>query len=207
MKTEFSMTLAVDNIIAIRKKAKPEDVAQGIAWYAEAYEECRIMAVQHNIPIHIVIGVVAALSPNNRWEINLANANALITAFINGGNADDVSCSTYHAMKHKAWSILEAMPNPDDTKTILNGRKIVCFYENIMGEDTCTIDGHARNIAYNERHNLTDTKTNIGVKEYAMLQEAYRLAGKRCRVNGRALKAYELQAITWVTWRKQHGIA
>ena len=207
MKTEFSMTLAVDNIIAMRRKAKPEDVAQGIAWYAEAYEECRIMAVQHNIPIHIVIGVVAALSPNNRWEINLANADALITAFINGGNADDVSCSTYHAMKHKAWSILEAMPNPDDTKTILNGRKIVCFYENIMGEDTCTIDGHARNIAYNERHNLTDTKTNIGVKEYAMLQEAYRLAAKRCRVNGRALKAYELQAITWVTWRKQHGIA
>lgn len=207
MKTEFSMTLAVDNIIAMRRKAKPEDVAQGIAWYAEAYEECRIMAVQHNIPIHIVIGVVAALSPNNRWEINLANADGLITAFINGGNADDVSCSTYHAMKHKAWSILEAMPNPDDTKTILNGRKIVCFYENIMGEDTCTIDGHARNIAYNERHNLTDTKTNIGVKEYAMLQEAYRLAAKRCRVNGRALKAYELQAITWVTWRKQHGIA
>lgn len=207
MKTEFSMTLAVDNIIAMRRKAKPEDVAQGIAWYAEAYEECRVMAVQHNIPIHIVIGVVAALSPNNRWEINLANANALITAFINGGNADDVSCSTYNAMKHKAWSILEAMPNPDDTKTILNGRKIVCFYENIMGEDTCTIDGHARNIAYNERHNLTDTKTNIGVKEYAMLQEAYRLAAKRCRVNGRALKAYELQAITWVTWRKQHGIA
>lgn len=207
MKTEFSMTLAVENIIAMRRKAKPEDVAQGIAWYAKAYEECRVMAVKHNIPIHIVIGVVAALSPNNRWEINLANADALITAFINGGNADDVSCSTYHAMKHKAWSILEAMPNPDDTKTILNGRKIVCFYENIMGEDTCTIDGHARNIAYDERHNLTDTKTNIGVKEYAMLQEAYRLAAKRCRVNGRRLKAYELQAITWVTWRKQHGIA
>lgn len=207
MKTEFSMTLVVENIIAMRRKAKPEDVAQGIAWYAKAYEECRVMAVKHNIPIHIVIGVVAALSPNNRWEINLANADALITAFINGGNADEVSCSTYHAMKHKAWSILEAMPNPDDTKTILNGRKIVCFYENIMGEDTCTIDGHARNIAYDERHNLTDTKTNIGVKEYAMLQEAYRLAAKRCRVNGRRLKAYELQAITWVTWRKQHGIA
>ena len=95
----------------------------------------------------------------------------------------------------------------DDTKAILNGRKIVCFYENIMGEDTCTIDGHARNIAYNERVNLTDNKTNIGVKEYANLQEAYRQAAKRCTVNGRRFKAYELQAVTWVTWRKQHGIA
>ena len=70
-------------------------------------------------------------------------------------------------------------------RVMLNGRKIVCFYENIMGEDTCTIDGHARNIAYNERVNLTDNKTNIGVKEYANLQMAYRQAAKRCTVNGR----------------------
>jgi hypothetical protein len=212
MKTEFNMTLAVKNIIAIRRKAKPEDVAQGIAWYAKAYEECRIMSDKHDMPIHIVIGVVAALSPNNRWEINLTNADALITAFVNGGKPEDVSCSTYNAMKHKAWSILEQMPirndaDDDAVKTVLNGKKIVCFYENIIGDDTCTIDGHARNIAYNERVNLTDSKTTIGVVEYRKLQEAYQIAAKRCRVNGRTLKAYELQAITWVTWRKQHGIA
>jgi hypothetical protein len=136
---------------------------------------------------------------------------------------DSVSVSTYSAMKRKAWYILEqnVLFDSDDRlykwtendstqeeiKAILNGRKIVCFYENIMGEDTCTIDGHARNIAYNERVNLTDNKTNIGVKEYANLQEAYRQAAKRCTVNGRRFKAYELQAVTWVTWRKQHGIA
>ena len=95
----------------------------------------------------------------------------------------------------------------DAVKTVLNGKKIVCFYENIIGDDTCTIDGHARNIAYNERVNLTDSKTTIGVVEYRKLQEAYQIAAKRCRVNGKVLKAYELQAITWVTWRKQHGIA
>jgi len=76
-----------------------------------------------------------------------------------------------------------------------------------MGDDTCTVDGHARNIAYNERVNLTDNRTNIGIKEYANLQEAYRQAAKRCKVDGRQMKPYELQAITWVTWRKLHGIA
>jgi len=207
MKTEFDMQIAVKNIIAIRKKAKPEDVAHGIAWYAEAYEECRVMADKFSLPINVVTGVVAALSPNNRWSINLTNADDLIQAWCDGRTADDVSCSTYHAMKQKAWSILEAMPDHDETKRMLNGKKIVCFYENIMGDDTCTIDGHARNIAYNERVVLTDGKTSIGAKEYRNLQEAYRIAASRCRVNGRKLKAYELQAITWVTWRKQHGIA
>tara|TARA_R100000278_G_scaffold33168_1_gene30177 strand:+ start:412 stop:1035 length:624 start_codon:yes stop_codon:yes gene_type:complete len=207
MPVEFNMEIAVRNIIACRRRAKPQDVAAGIAWYAEAYEECRLIAWQHNLPVYAVVGVVAALSPNNRWKTNITNARDLIDAFVNDRDMDSVSVCTYSAMKRKAWDILVTAVRPGEMKAHLNGRKIVCFYENIMGEDTCTIDGHARNIAYNERVNLTDNKTNIGVKEYANLQEAYRQAAKRCTVNGRKFKAYELQAVTWVTWRKQHGIA
>ena len=207
MTVEFNMEIAVRNIIACRRRAKPQDVAHGIAWYAEAYEECRQIADEYNYPVYLVVGVVAALSPNNRWTTNITNARDLIDAFVNGRKIDSVSVCTYGAMKRKAWDILDLFIHPDSMKEHLNGRKIVCFYENIMGEDTCTIDGHARNIAYNERVNLTDNKTNIGVREYANLQEAYRQAAKRCTVNGRKFKAYELQAVTWVTWRKQHGIA
>ena len=207
MTIEFNMEIAVRNIIACRRRAKPQDVAHGIAWYAEAYEECRLIAWQHNLPVYAVVGCVAALSPNNRWKTNITNARDLIDAFVNDRDMDSVSVCTYSAMKRKAWAILATAVRPGEMKAHLNGRKIVCFYENIMGEDTCTIDGHARNIAYNERVNLTDNKTNIGVKEYANLQEAYRQAAKRCTVNGRRFKAYELQAVTWVTWRKQHGIA
>ena len=216
MTVEFNMEIAVRNIIACRRRAKPQDVAAGIAWYAEAYEECRQIAEEYDLRIHIVVGVVAALSPNNRWTTNITNARDLIDAFVNNRDIDSVSVCTYGNMKRKAWSILEKLPFRleehdtvifDDTKELLNGRKIVCFYENIMGEDTCTIDGHARNIAYNERVNLTDNKTNIGKKEYELLQMAYSRAAARCTVNGRKVKAYELQAVTWVTWRKQHGIA
>jgi len=207
MTIEFNMQIAVRNIIACRRRAKPQDVAAGIAWYAEAYEECRQIADEYDLPVYIVVAVVAALSPNNRWTTNITNARDLIDCHSLGIDMDRVSVCTYGAMKRKAWSILDILPCQDEVKVILNGRKIVCFYENIMGEDTCTIDGHARNIAYNERVNLTDNKTNIGVKEYANLQEAYRQAAKRCTVNGRRFKAYELQAVTWVTWRKQHGIA
>jgi hypothetical protein len=115
--------------------------------------------------------------------------------------------STYHAMKRKAWGILEAMPNSDEeVMTMLNGQKIISFFRNIMGHDTCTIDGHARNIAYGVREGLTGS-ISIGKKEYVTLQKEYVKAGKKKRINGRALKAFEMQAITWVVWRRIHGIA
>lgn len=198
--------MCVEKILAVYKMATPEEKRDGIVWYADAYRDCNRIALDLQIPLHIVVGVVAGLSPNNKWERNIINARDLIQAFVNGDDMDSVKVSTYHTMKAKAWSILVAMPDHDGVIKILNGQKIVSFYRNIMGDDTCTIDGHARNIAYGERVGLTDDRTNIGVKEYRTLQEEYVLAAKRTRVNGRALKAFELQAITWVTWRRIHNI-
>jgi len=198
--------MSVENILAIYKMATPEEKRDGIVWYADALRDCTRIALDTSVPLHIVVGVVASLSPNNKWERNIQNAKDLIHACVNGDGIDSVKVCTYHKMKEKAWSILEAMPDHDGVITILNGQKIVSFYRNIMGDDTCTIDGHARNIAYAERVGLTDDKTNIGVREYRTLQAEYVQAAKRTRVNGRALKAFELQAITWVTWRRIHNI-
>ena len=191
----------IDNIIKIYKLATPEEKRDGIVWYANAYSDCNRIALDLSVPVHIVTGVVAALSPNNKWNRNVTNARELIQAFVNGDDMDSVKVSTYHTMKKKAWSILEDMPNHEGVIVLLNGQKIVSFYRNIMGDDTCTVDGHAKNIYYGERHGLTDDRTNVGKKEYKTISDAYVKAGKRVRVNGRSLKAFEIQAITWVVWR------
>ena len=196
----------IDNIIKIYKLATPEEKRNGIVWYANAYSDCNRIAIDLSVPVHIVTGVVAALSPNNKWDRNVTNARELIQAFVNGDGMDSVKVSTYHTMKNKAWSILEKMPDYEGVIVLLNGQKIVSFYRNIMGDDTCTVDGHAKNIYYGERHGLTDDRTNVGKKEYKTISDAYVKAGKRVRVNGRSLKAFEIQAITWVVWRRIHNI-
>lgn len=198
--------MSVENILYVYGLATPEEKRDGIVWYARALADCLWIAEETEVPLHIVVGVCAALSPNNKWERNIDNTLSLVKAFLNGEDVDAVKVSTYHTMKRKAWSILEAMPDRDGVVRILNGQKIVSFFCNIMGEDTCTVDGHAKNIYYSERHGLTSDKTNIGKKEYATIQEAYVNAGKQVRFNGRPLKAFEMQAITWVTWRRIHGI-
>ena len=199
--------MSVENIISIYQMATPEEKRDGIVWYVNAYADCKRIAVDLNVPIHIVVGIVSALSPNNKWDRNVMNARDLIRGFLNGEHAEDIKVSTYHAMKKKAWSILEAMPDNEGVITILNGQKITAFYRNIMGHDTCTVDGHAKNIYYGVRHGLTDDKSNVGKKEYQEISQAYVEAGKKVRVNGRSLKAFEIQAITWVVWRRIHNIS
>ena len=194
--------ITTKHILAIYKLANPSEIKHGLTWYVNAYTDCKNIALELDLPIHIVIGVTSALSPNNKWERNIINAKDLCTAFINGNDMDSIKVSTYHKMKEKAWHILETMPSYEETITILNGKKIVSFFRNISGdEQDITIDGHARNIYYNDRQGLTTPNTSITKTEYADIQKAYLRASKKL-----GIKAYELQAITWVTWRRIHGI-
>ena len=153
------------------------------------------------MPVYIVVSVISALSPNNKWVRNLVNADALIGAFIRGDGIDSVKVSTYHAMKNKAWDILATKPDYDGAKRMLKGQKLTSFFCDIMGEFNVTIDGHARNIAYNERIGLTDDRANIGVREYRGLQNAYKDAAQQIDI-----MPYQLQAITWRVWRDRYGI-
>lgn len=206
MATKLSMDEMIANIISIWKLSTPQEKRDGIVWYIDANKECQQMSIDFGIPDFLAAGVVSALSPNNKWEINVRNARDLIDHHIRGEDMDAFKVSTYTQNKLKAWEIMQENHDYDSMKVKLNGQKTTCFYENIMGEDTCTIDGHARNIAYMERVNLTSDKSAVGKVEYRELQEAYRQAAKKLRYQNKRLKAYELQAVTWVAWRRIQGI-
>jgi hypothetical protein len=191
----------IANIIAVYRDADETQHAEGLIWYPNAQKAAYHIAVKYDVSVYIVVAVIAALSPNNKWSRNVSNADALIGAFIRGDGIDSVKVSTYSKMKQKAWDILAVRPNYDGAKRMLKGQKITSFFMDIMGEFNVTIDGHARNIAYGERVGLTDDRTNIGVREYHALQAAYDEASRRV-----GLLPYQLQAITWRVWRDRWGI-
>ena len=190
------------NILEVYRDANKTQHAEGLLWYSDAQKAAHNIAVKYNIAVYLVVAVIAALSPNNKWSRNVINADMLIGAFLRGDGIDAVKVSTYHKMKAKAWDILAARPDYDGAKAMLKGQKITSFFCDIMGEFNVTIDGHARNIAYAERVGLTDDRTNIGVREYRALQAAYEEAARRI-----GLMPYQLQAITWRVWRDRHGIS
>ena len=192
----------VENILAVYAQATPEEIEHGMRWYALAQEASQAIADKADIPLRVAVGVVAALSPTNKWERNLIDADALCEAFVSGGYAEDVACCTYNSNKAKAWRVLEEVPADNVTVAyILNGPKITDFFWCIMGFDTCVIDGHAWCIAHNDRRAMQDVPS-IGKRKRRELQDAYTVAAHK-----HGITAYQMQAITWVAWRRIHGIA
>ena len=196
------MTTIVRNILKVFRLATTGEVYNGTTWYGSAQYEATNIAYAHDLPLRIVVGVIAALSPNNKWERNVSNAADMIAVFLSGGTVEMCKPSTYLKMRDKAWLILEQMPATDaEVIKVLNGQKITSFFLNIMGINTCTVDGHAFNIANGKRIGLTKPEVNITKGQYKELQDAYKRAGKRV-----GLKAFEIQAITWVVWKRIHNI-
>ena len=196
------MTNEVRNILKVYRQATQAEHTHGTTWYAGAQAQAQAIADKHVVPLRVVVGVIAALSPNNKWLRNVNDADQMLSAFLRGDPVDVCKPSTYTKMRDKAWLVIESMPEDDEAVIqILNGQKIVSFFKNIMGHDTVTIDGHAYNIARNKRVTLTDNDTNISKSTYQDMQAAYTRAAKRV-----GLKVYELQAITWVVWKRIHNI-
>lgn len=196
------MTQHVRNILKVYRRATTDDIANGLEWYDRAKRMADVIAKKTSLPVNTVIGVMAALSPNNRWERNVKDTETMCVAWIQGDDMSDFKVSCYNKMKEKGWSILsDGLVTDTDILTRLNGQKIRSFYSNIRGLNEVTIDGHALNIARGYREGLTTDKTNMGKRVYMELQEAYVRAAKRVNV-----MPHELQAITWTTWKREHNI-
>ena len=196
------MTQPVRNILKVYRMATTEDIANGVAWYDRAKRYAETISKWTNTNLNTVIGVMAALSPNNKWERNVKDCERMVQAWKSGEDLSDFKVSCYNTMKLKAWSILaDNLTSDDDILTRLNGQKIRSFYSNIRGLDEVTIDGHALNIALGKVQGLTTDKTNMGKKVYMEMQKYYVRAAKRVDI-----PPHVLQAITWTTWKRENNI-
>ena len=198
----LTMTQHVRNILKVYRRAITDDIANGIEWYDRAKRYAETISKQTGVHVHTVIGVMAALSPNNKWERNVKDCERMCEAWVKGDDLDDFKVCCYHAMKQKAWSILENnLTTDEEILTRLNGQKIRSFYSNIRGLDEVTIDGHALNIALGKVQGLTTDKTHMGKKVYIEMQQHYVRAAKRVNI-----PPHVLQAITWTTWKRENNI-
>ncbi len=192
--------MSVRQILKVYKSATSDEIEFGMKWYAIAKRDATKIAKEFGISVNTTVGVIAALSPNLGWNLNVRAARDLIGAFTDGRNMDDVIVSAYPANKRKAWDMLEQkMVRKKALMAKLNGRKTTAFFANIIGLDVVTVDGHAKNIHDGLRRVLKNN--NVGVKEYGIISEAYYKAADTVGIKG-----YQMQAITWVAWRRQHNI-
>lgn len=184
--------------------ASPQEIQQGANWYSNAAELASSIASELNSHPYLVAGVIAALSPNNRWERNILDARNMIQAWSIGGlsAAEDVRVCTFNLNKQKAIKLLYGQTVED----VLGGLKVMDFFRCITGdENTCCIDGHAYSIWLGERL-AASSAPKIRPKLYQRIQEDYRQAKERINnILGTDYTTPQVQAITWTVHRNLYA--
>jgi hypothetical protein len=206
--TYAQLSVNAREIVAKFTLATSQEVQLGCDWYASAFQiSCRI-ASKYNIRPEEAAGVIAALSPNNRWERNIIDAEAIIKCWAAGGTRTDmlnVKVCTYGKMKQKAIDILTRdLPIVE----VLNGKKIIEFFNCITNtalNDVC-IDGHAYSVWFGQRLTMKQVPA-IGKKLRSQIKADYRDATSF--INEELCESYsaaDIQAITWVAHKRIYNV-
>ena len=202
--------MTADNIAAVFALSTAAERQIHATWYDDARAAALAIASATGLNLEHVVGVIAALSPNNRWERNLVDAeNVCRTWVADPESAASVKVCTYGKMLEKAIKVLKTENNLDVDLIpgILNGRKITSFYQCIMGDqDDVCVDGHAYSIWIGDRLTMKQVP-NIGKKLYKTITDDYiqatHIINARYKLN---LKPYQVQSITWNAWKRIHGV-
>ena len=197
--------MTVQSITAVFNLASQADKNQGLNWYARALTFAVQLSDIYDIETATIVGVIAALSPRNRWERNMQDAESMVKVYAAGGDYNDLmslKVCTFTTGKQKAAAILtDKVSDRDALLAILKGPKLCEFFNCILGDvDDVCIDGHAYSIWVGDRITLANVPS-IGKKLRQTIKSDYQQAAKNL-----GLKSHELQAITWVCWKRIHGV-
>ena len=93
---------------------------------ASKTKEDQKIAKKYDLDIYKVAQVISALSPRNKWEQNLKDADKVCEAFALGLHPTDIKVCTFHSNKFKAFNILAS-----NTQITNNSLKTFNFVNNI----------------------------------------------------------------------------
>jgi len=167
--------------------ATDDMIKEGLEWYQQAHEFCADMSHKYNFSPYIVAGVVSALSPRNKWERNLKDAEAVLNAVDKQISPDKVKVCTFNKNKYKAFAIAN-----EELVISESSRKTYAFVKNIafLNEDYVTIDVWHQRALFNK---FVESMA-VGRIAYEQIQE---LTIKKAKEVG--MKGYEYQAVIWVS--------
>jgi hypothetical protein len=181
------------NIAHVYSLATEKERSDGRAWYPTANGIMREWSRTYGRTVANVAALTAALSPQLRWEINLIAAADVLAG------ATDPSQPVIGANWRKARRIAD-----ERLESVLNkypyGPKVTSFAANLAGDySAVTVDTHASQIALGSP--TANGRLNT-FKDYAPYVAAYTLAASHLNLN-----PSELQAITWLTWKRMYPAA
>lgn len=168
-----------DRLVAAYESADAEAVEAGRLWYPTGEKVIAKLAADYIVGIPAAAGIVAVLSPQQKWRYNIESARSILA-----GHGRIMGYGTNVA---KAKRIAAGEP----ADAIVGGPKVRNFWANLRGSrEAVTIDVWAQRAAAGR--NLAPPKG----PQYLRVVKAYRAAAAQC---GEAPR--DFQAIIWLCTR------
>lgn len=171
----------VRNIIRVFESATADQEKRGREWYSTAHQIAEFMAEGD---VKAGAGVIAALSPQKAWSLNMIMARRAFEAGRATGHVQDA-----------LTKVAKIMAGADPAEVLPMTLKTGNFYRTIVDPedpDAVVVDRHAHDVAVGERYGNKDRGLH-NKNRYATLAHAYREAA---RVLG-ALPS-TVQSVTWL---------
>jgi len=184
----------VINRLVYWQKLNPEKA--GGNFYDEANQFASVLSKNYNLPVLNVAGIIAALSPQQAWDVNKKQAvQYLKTNKATGATGERL---------RKCDKIRDAKTT-DEILAILGGEKTKNFFLNIAGDYSAVcIDRHALACAIfppSEICAISDTLRKTTVKQYNFFATCYKLAAEKV---GEQPSVF--QAIVWNAVREKREL-
>ncbi len=187
--SNYYIKLINNNIDLYFEASTAQEKLIGINWYKDANKITKDLANKYNTSAFIVAGVISALSPRNKWEQNIKDAEKVLKAVGEGLTPEDIKVCTFHKNKYKAFAIAKGEISITDKSL-----KTFSFVHNIsyLDAERVTVDIWALRAVFNKTINIKSA--SIGRLAYKQIEEVF-----INKAYDLGLKGYELQAILWVT--------
>lgn len=171
--------------------ATQEQIESGKHWYYNAYDICNNLSGDNFTPEQVA-GVISALSPRNKWERNIIDAETVLNAVREGLLPEYVKVCTFNTNKFKAFEIAKGNRTITDVS-----RKTYAFIRNIARLDPArvTVDVWHLRACFGKTIDTGLTPKRYDMIEAITLDEAKRVG----------LKGFEYQAIIWEVVRDRNN--
>lgn len=196
------------NILTVLKKATKDEIDYWSNWYQHAHAHVAELAQRYDLPLPVTAAVVAVLSPNLGWRINLMAAQRLIENWLMlEGEKDLGPLEKVPAYKTNVYKALKILDTGD--VGIVKGPKVSVFFHSLLNPDRVerelVLDGHAINVWRGIKTPLKNLKQPNKLEREAIIHDYKKVADLV------GLTPQQLQAVTWFIWKsvknppKVHG--
>ena len=167
-------------IVKLFNNTTRDNLDSGMSWYENANMVAQLLASMHEISIVKVVGIMAALSPNNKWARNQIDTDK----FLSNPSLETKVC-TFINQRKKALAIYHSKGTVEEIEGILNGIKTKNFFNNILfygDSDHVTVDMWAfRSVGVEEK-----------LKNVPLVTQAYTEVANELNI-----QPHQLQAVVW----------